>query len=632
MNILIVGNIINDVYLNLDNRTEKFETDKHGVKWLDLSFDASIHHFFHQNSSLGGGAVTFEVLTKLGIPTTLNNSDLTPSEDGLTTSTPPETNRYILISDGDVSYLAPSSFKQTTFSTPTKPYDYLYIDRSAELSQSSTNEIQAYLDVSPKTKLVLYLRNTDNPYLNSLIPHANLIFMENFSEFKTASTFNSTPVANLDPARIIDISSTHLSCNEISEPIHPNRTDLMTHLSIYSIASATIFGAFILGYSVEDSLKMARANIENSKINSTLTLDELKDLSTRLAPTDNLELIAKNLVLHPKGILAADESGGSIHKKFDQLKIPDTYDNRRDYRNIFFTTPDLEKYVNGVILFDETAHQQADNSQNFVDFLTAKRIIPGIQVDQGLEKFSDSTPLDYNPEHPAHPEETWTKGLSGLDDRLHEYYQMGLRFAKWRSAFEVRLDDQGNILIPTDTAITTNCKILAKYALECQKAGIVPIVEPELVYDGNYTIEQSAEVTSKILDCLFEQLKTAGVNLRACILKVNMVLAGKQQESQSTPAEVGTKTAEVLKAHVPSDLAGVVFLSGGQTVEQATDNLAEITKNGPFPWPVTFSFARALQDPALYAWQGDNTNADAAREAFHARLIANTNALKTTKD
>ena len=205
---------------------------------------------------------------------------------------------------------------------------------------------------------------------------------------------------------------------------------------------------------------------------------------------------------------------------------------------------------------------------------------------------------------------------------------MGLRFAKWRAAFEIRLSTSGTILTPTAKAIEENCHILAEYAKKCQSAGLVPIVEPEVVYDGYYPIDQNAEITGKILDELFKKLADFGVNLRACILKVNMVLAGKNYEIPSTPEEVGAKTAEVLKNHIPAELAGVVFLSGGQTVEQATNNLAEVEKNGPFPWPVTFSFARALQDPALYAWKGNNENADTARQAFLNRLIVNTYALK----
>ena len=317
---------------------------------------------------------------------------------------------------------------------------------------------------------------------------------------------------------------------------------------------------------------------------------------------------AKKLVAVGKGILAADESGGSIHKKFEGMGIPDDEQHRRDYRNIFFTTPDLEKYVNGVILFDETARQKADDGRDFVAYLRDRGVMAGIKVDQGLVNFDNS-------------DEKYTQGLEGLPDRLREYYEMGARFAKWRAAFEIT--DHS----PSEMAIDKNAEILAQYALDCQNAGIVPIVEPELVYDGDYTIEQNIEFTGRILDALFSAMREKNVSLPGSVLKVNMVLAGKRQEKQSTPEEVGEATAQVLRQHVPSELAGVVFLSGGQSVTQATDNLQAVTNEGPFPWPVTFSFARALQDPALQAWQGNNDNADAAREAFRLRLVANADAL-----
>ena len=612
MNILVVGNVLKDVYLNLDTRTENFETDKHGTKWLDLGFNASEHHFFSRSSSLGGAAVSLEVLKKLGLDAAISGSKLNFSEDDFNSTS--ASHRYILISDGQVSYLSPSEYSPTDFTPPAEPVDYLYIDRSANLTTDATAKIQAYLDISASTKLILYLRNLENPSLKTLIPRANLLFLE---ENRGKSEKPDAPeLANISPEKIIHLSEHQISYQNLTTKISPSRIDISTHLSLYSTASATILGSFILGNSVEDSLEMAKLNIENSKLNATLTLSELQDLAANTSPSDSLELIASSLVLNPKGILAADESGGSIKKKFAQLNIPDTYENRRFYRNIFFTTPDLEKYVNGVILFDETARQLADNGQNYIDFLTARRIIPGIKVDQGLTKFDNSL-------------ETYTKGLDGLDERLREYYQMGLRFAKWRAAFEVRISNSGTIITPTTEAIEENCRILAEYAKKCQSAGLVPIVEPEVVYDGYYSIEQNAEITSKILDTLFSKLADFGVNLRACILKVNMILAGKNYETPSTPTEVGKATAEVLKNHVPAELAGVVFLSGGQTVEQATENLAAIEKNDPFPWPVTFSFARALQDPALYAWAGHNENADPARQTFLERLIANTNAVKT---
>lgn len=611
MSILIVGNIIKDVYLNLDSRTEKFETDKENIKWLNLKFSASEHFFFSRNSNLGGAAVSLETLNKLNLEATVLGANLSLRQGDLFNDSPVYTHRYILTSDNGVCYFAPTEQPTTLFEPPEKTYDYLYIDRSANLNPESVQKIATYLNKTPKTKLVIFYSSQNGPKLNNLLSRADLIF----SEVQT-----SPELDNLDPAKQIFITEKKLSYLDITENISLSRVNKMTHLSTYSIASATILGCFIIGYSVEESLRLARLNMENSKLNSVLSLSRLQELSSRPNPTESLELTAANLVLPGKGILAADESGGSIHKKFDQLDIPDTYENRRDYRNIFFTTPDLEQYVNGIILFDETAHQTADNGQTFTDYLISRRIIPGIKVDQGLTEIEDPE------EKQAIPGEVYTEGLDGLPSRLAKYYQMGLRFAKWRAAFNLKIDNN-NTVTPSDYAIKENCRILAEYAKACQSASIVPIVEPELVYDGYYDINQAATTTAQILDCLFEELAKLRVNLRACILKCNMVLAGKQFETQSTPEEVGENTARVLKEHVPESLAGIVFLSGGQTPEQATANLAAITKQGPFPWPVTFSFARALQDPALYAWKGDNNNSESAQAAFTERLKANQAAL-----
>ena len=600
MNIFVVGNVLKDVYLNLDSRNEHFETDKNNTKWLDLSFDASSHHYFNRNSSFGGAAISLEVFRKLNIPAQISNSDFHLSDDGPQKETPSDSYRYIMILDDDVSYFTPSQYKETIFAPPSEPADYLYIDRSTVLSENSIQKISSYLDQNPNTKLILYLKNENNLPIKNLIDRASIIFAE----------YNSP---SFDFEKTVYLSDKDLTFKNITEPINVNRIDKLTHLSAFSIAAATVLGSFILGKSIEDTLKLARINVENSNLDSVLSLSELESLIN--TPSENLELIAANLMLKDKGILAADESGGSIKKKFAALDIPDTFENRHDYRNIFFTTPDIEKYVNGIILFDETARDFADNGQTYVDFLTSKCIMPGIKVDQGLEKFPDS-------------EETFTKGLADLPKRLREYHEIGLRFAKWRAAFNITLSENGEILTPTERAIAENCQILAEYARDCQSAGIVPIVEPEVVYDGYYSIEQNTKITSKILDELFKKLSSFNVNLRACILKTNMILAGKQLEKQSTPDDVGVATAKVLKEHVPSETAGIVFLSGGQTVEQATDNLSEIIKNGPFPWPVSFSFARALQDPALYCWHGDNSKIPEARQAFLNRLIANSNALK----
>ncbi len=609
MHILIVGNILKDVYLNLDSRSEVFETDSTGHDWLNLAFNASDHHFFNRSSSFGGAAVSLEVLQKMGISASVagSNLDFNKENDGLFQVSD---YRYILLSDNGVSYFVSSKTPDTNFNTPTEPIDYLYIDRSANLSPSAIDKIIAYLDYSKNTSLVLYVKYKAK-IPTSLIRRAKLVFIEKKSKTASKNELDSlkerTDKPKTSEDNIIYISENQLTYQDFTEKITVERIDTMTHLSAYSIAAATILGGLILGKNAKECLQLARINVENSTLNSSLSISELNTYQSSTATSDDLELTAANLVYGKKGILAADESGGSIKKKFAELGIKDTPENRHDYRNIFFTTPKIEDYLNGVILFDETARDHMANGESIPDFLIEKRIIPGIKVDQGLENFFDST-------------ETYTKGLVGLEARLREYRQMGLRFAKWRAAFNLTRSKAKGILTPTNHAIEENCRILAEYAKKCQSAGLVPIVEPELVYDGNYTIDDSAFVTSKILDTLMKYLSNFGVNNRACILKVNMVLAGKRHIEQSTPEKVGRITAKILKEHVSEDIAGVVFLSGGQTPEQATENLSAIIENGPFPWPVTFSFARALQDTALFTWKGDQKNEEAARRAFLEQL------------
>lgn len=605
MKIYVVGKVLKDVYLNLDTQKEHLESDKNGVKWLDLGFDGSEHHFFGRTSSLGGAAVSLEVLEKMGVPAEVIGSDLRYGAEGLTTAEPVGAYRYILVADGQVSYLAPEVAQGAKFVAPTEPVEWILVDRSANLSQAAAEQLIAYLDISSETRLALYVQNPDDPCYKELAARADLVFIEGER-------------ADLAPEKTVYLSETELSYLETRVPVALERVEMMTHLSIFSIAAATILGGYVQGKTLDECLRLSVANLENARLDAVLPLSEMEKIAARqqnqLAGGKELELIAANLMLPGKGILAADESGGSIKRKFAQYGVADTYENRRSYRNIFFTTPQLERFVNGVILFDETTRQTADNGQNFVDYLTARRVIPGIKVDQGLEYFDQSI-------------ETYTRGLEGLAGRLREYYARGLRFAKWRAALEIRVSNGGEIITPSEKAIAENCRILAEYAAECQRAGLVPMVEPEVVYNGYYSLGQCAEVTGRVLDTLFQKLRETGVNLRACILKVNMVINGKNYGQAASATEVGVATAEVLKAHVPEELAGVAFLSGGQTAEQATANLAEVEKQGPFPWPVTFSFARALQEPALAAWRGDPAKTGVAQEAFLARLKANTEAL-----
>lgn len=314
-----------------------------------------------------------------------------------------------------------------------------------------------------------------------------------------------------------------------------------------------------------------------------------------------------------KGILAADESNNTCNARFAQYGIPENEEMRRLYRQMLFSTPSIEKYITGVILYDETIRQKTDpettlkgdDGTNFVDYLKKKGILSGIKVDEGLV------------EMPGYPGETLTQGLNGLPGRLLEYKNMGASFTKWRAAFKITKDT------PNEEVIRENAKVLSRYAKACQDEGLVPIVEPEVLLDGNHSILKSKEVTEKVLKILFEELPKYFVDLSGLILKTSMVLSGKDASNRADSKEVAKFTVEVLKNSVPKNVAGVVFLSGGQTPEETTNNFREIAKLEPLPWPIAFSFSRALQNSALRVWAGKDENVDMAQDAFLEKLQEN---------
>ncbi|MBU1125979.1 MAG: class I fructose-bisphosphate aldolase [Patescibacteria group bacterium] len=315
--------------------------------------------------------------------------------------------------------------------------------------------------------------------------------------------------------------------------------------------------------------------------------------------------VAEQLMTPGKGILAADESIETATKRLKAFDIESNEDSRRAYRDLFLSTEGIENYLNGVILFDETIKQDNSAGIPFAQLLTQKGILPGIKVDGGKE-------ID-----PNSPKETLTVGLVGLAERLSEYKHMGAKFTKWRAVIKIEGDT-----LPSKSNIRMEAKRLAQFALVSQQIGLVPIVEPEVLHDGNHTLERAAEVEQLTLQAVFEELESVGVDLKALILKPSMVLPGKDAVS-STPEEVAKSTAEVLLATVPKKLAGVVFLSGGQEPEEATKNLGAIVKAEKFPWPISFSFARALQTPALTVWRGKEENIEKARDVFTQRLKQN---------
>jgi len=328
--------------------------------------------------------------------------------------------------------------------------------------------------------------------------------------------------------------------------------------------------------------------------------------------TDVLRATAAQLVAPGRGILAADESTGTIKKRFDSIGLDSTEDNRRAYRQMLFTTPGLAEHISGVILFDETIRQSATDGPPFAELLATLGIIPGIKVDTGAKPLA------------MFPGETVTEGLDGLRERLAHYRELGARFAKWRATILIGND------IPTDFAILANAHAMARYAALCQEAGIVPIVEPEILMDGDHSIEACEVATARTLSTLYAQLADHRVDLAGSLLKVNMVLSGAGAATQAGPAEVAEATLRVLRAHVPADVAGVVFLSGGQSDVDSTVHLNEMNRSAPHPWPLSFSYGRALQAPSLKAWAGDPAKVEDGQRALAHR--AKMNGLAQTGD
>lgn len=318
-----------------------------------------------------------------------------------------------------------------------------------------------------------------------------------------------------------------------------------------------------------------------------------------------LEATALALVPEGKGILAADESTGTITKRLAKIGVESTEQTRRAYREILFTAPNVEEYISGVILFDETIHQNAQDGTPFVEVLKHKGIIPGIKVDMKAHDMA------------GFPGEKVTEGLDGLRDRFAHYKELGARFAKWRAVIAI-VDG-----IPTRTCIETNAHALARYAALAQEAGLVPIVEPEVLMDGSHDIARCEEVTGATLKSVFSALNDHMVLFEGMLLKPNMVVSGKESPERAGPEQVAESTVRCLRRFVPAAVPGVVFLSGGQSPEEATENLNAINSLGDQPWQLSFSFARALQGPVMETWRGDDSKILAAQKVFYHRAKMN---------
>ncbi|MBV44879.1 MAG: fructose-bisphosphate aldolase class I [Rhodobiaceae bacterium] len=320
----------------------------------------------------------------------------------------------------------------------------------------------------------------------------------------------------------------------------------------------------------------------------------------------NLKEIANQMVVKGKGILAADESSGTIKKRFDSINVDSNEENRRNYRETLFRSTDaMENYISGVILFDETIRQKSKDGTPLAEVISKSGSLPGIKVDTGAKDLA------------LNNSEKITEGLDGLRERLQEYYQLGAKFAKWRSVITVSKD------IPSELCIHSNAHALARYAALCQENDIVPIVEPEVLMDGDHDINRCSEVTKLTLDRVFKELVAHGVDLKGICLKPNMVINGSLSKTKSSPEEIASKTTSCFQEVVPDSVPGIVFLSGGQTEIEATENLNAMNRIGEFPWNLSFSYGRALQASALKAWNGKESNERLSSKAFSHRAKMN---------
>ena len=318
-----------------------------------------------------------------------------------------------------------------------------------------------------------------------------------------------------------------------------------------------------------------------------------------------LEEIANYIVSDGKGILAADESSGTIEKRFKSINVESTEDNRRKYREMLFRSPVMAEAIGGVILFDETLRQKSSDGDYLRNVILDHGSLPGIKVDQGVKEFEGGS------------DEKITTGLDGLHERCQEYEKLGAKFTKWRAVINV--SDE----IPSNNCISENMNALAEYALIAQQSNMVPIVEPEVIMDGSHSVERCHEVTNQTLLVLFEMLDKKNVNIKGTLLKPNMVVSGTENNYQAPIEEVAEKTLQCLKSSVPDELPGIVFLSGGQSDLDATAHLDAMNKIGGFKWKLSFSYGRALQQAALKTWAGDDDNLEAAQKAFSHRAVMN---------
>lgn len=608
MNILIVGNIIKDTYLEFSENL--FEVGNSGQIFLDTEFDEETLYYKNKESILSGASIIDEVLRNFRLNSYIGNIQDSNSHK--------HDSRYVLKTRNSVKYLTANSCGKTEFTIPESALDWIFIDRSARLDLSGLEKIEQYLKQHQDTKLVIHMNQKSFGFLyrnddvlaqevgRRLVSRAEFIFITGEDEIiNTKENWLNISKQIRKPGRIFRITPESVTTDDYKVFFTHNKKYFQTHLAIYSITASTIFAALASGWNLDRALKLAKINIENAKINKTLNINKLYSrLKKLLQKEDNLQLIAHSLTADQKGILAIDESKKSIRRKLRKYNLPETRTIQEKYREFLITTPEISDFLNGMILSQETAIQELSNKQSVPDFLTMQRILPGVKVDLGLEKIPNHT--NYR-----------TCGLDDLDIRLSKYYNLGFRFTKWRAVFEPEETQK----IP-EAIIDQNTSDLARYAKKAIDKDLVPIIEPEVLI-GPQDITTYYKNTEAVLRALIEKLADFGVPLNFCILKINMIYS-----KQNQPDETGRMTMKLISETIPKNIGGIVFLSGGQDDEQSTENLKAIIRENNGKYRISFSFGRAIQDSALKVWRADNKNLEVAQKKLIERLKKNCKALQ----
>lgn len=612
--ILIIGNILKDVYIKLDDRANVFETDAHDIDWLNLGFNGEAHKFHHRTSVYGGAAVSLSVLHRLGLNAEILNSRTEFIDGEVVWHDDPDDYRYIFCHKDKITYFVPSSRKVTDWSMPSGTPEWILVDRSANISNRLVDELKNFLKFSPTTKLAVHAEKRMTPAGQRLMQMADLLFMEDEpAVHQPDEIVDKPPLEQPNQQLICHISPRKIIFNGAEESWLLDKTDMMTHLTVYSTIVSTILGVLSVGGSPADAVLWARINAEHATIAGSLSAKKLQEIATKeKEKRANLRLVARLIMAPKKGVLAMDESDLKLTERLAHAGVHSTESSRKAYRELLVTTPDLSRYVSGVILSATSSKQKLKHGQSMVEYVTNLGIVPGIKLDLGLADLPETG-------------EPYTTGIDTVFEHARIAYANGFRFAKWRAAFNLRKNE------PSFIAVDRNADLLASFAKECQLAGLVPVVESDILWDGDYTIEESAAATDRVLCSIFEKLEQRRIDLNGCILKTNIVQSGKSAATAAPADAIGMATAAILRHAVPRYLAGVLFLSGGQDAKTATKNFTAICQNAPFPWPVSFAFGRALQEPVMLTWKGKSDNLRSAQAALKRHLEANVDPLRYLK-